>query len=223
MHLLRCNKWMSQIDPKTPFSSFYLSRFPSGLPRIITAWIYIIGDEAVRNPDPFHRPMFIFLLKGEDARCPLGPFPKESLCPRDPSNQTSCCSYMMPSLPQLPGDVSWEDMRYGAGKGGDSGRRRGNYIFARVVHQWDEETNCIFRRATRVNTVSSTHSSSFSCALCTRWLRSEVLSKRGVFYDPLPQPRSPPSTLPIRSHRGKDGKSKAGVKSGPEKASLLIP
>ena len=74
MHL-RCNKWMSQIDPKTPFSSLYLSKFPSGLPRIITAWIYIIGDEAVVRPND--RPesgsisptnVHFFLRKGEDAR-----------------------------------------------------------------------------------------------------------------------------------------------------------
>ena len=186
---------MSQIDPKTPFS-FYLSRFPSGLPRIITAWIYIIGDEAVRtivrpesgsiSPTNVH---FFAQRRG----CPLGPFPGESLCPWDPSNQTSCCSYMMPSLPQLPGDVSWEDMRYGAGEGGESGRRRGRYIFARVVHQWDEESNCIFRRVRRVNTVSSTHSSSSSCSSPVLYARDGCVlkcSQRGeVFGSPLPLPQ----------------------------------
>ena len=75
--------------------------------------------------------MFIFLLKVEDARAAFAPFPGESLCPWDPSNQTSCCPYKMPSLPQLPGDVSWEDMR-------QQGRRRkrnkeGGDIF---LHEW---------------------------------------------------------------------------------------
>ena len=53
--------------------------------------------------------------------------------------------------PQLPGDVSWdckEDMREGEK---ENAARRGKYIvFARVVHQWDEETNSIFRRVRSV-------------------------------------------------------------------------
>ena len=57
---------MGEIDPKEdrPYSFFYLSRFPPRRPRIITAWIYIIGDEAVRPTFQIHfDPLTFFAQK----------------------------------------------------------------------------------------------------------------------------------------------------------------
>ena len=115
MHLLRCNKWMSQIDPpKTPFSSFYLSRFPSRLPRIITAWIYIIGDEAVVRPND--RPESGSISPTNvHFFCSKESMPARTAPRGEPlsmgSFQSDFLLFLHDALPQLPGDVSWEDMR----------------------------------------------------------------------------------------------------------------
>ena len=116
-----------------------------------------------------------------------------NLCPpRDPSFQSDFLLFLH-DAPNCPGMSHGKTCEREGKKRKKPllGLRKGGYIFARVVHQWDGETNCIFRRVRTVNTAShsSTQSTSTSSALCTQWLRSGELSKMGMVLLPLsPQP-----------------------------------
>ena len=179
---------MGEIDPKEDrtYSFFYLSRFPPRRPRIITAWIYIIGDEAVRPTfqihfDPLTNQCSFF--SAEDA--PKIGFPGKTDSRRTFSreydflktysltdNQFSRKTYFYTVAPPLGtafvhrGILSFQSDfllfymmppiargcllgvpgEHARAKKENAAAGRGNIFFARVVHQWDEETNCIFRR-----------------------------------------------------------------------------
>lgn len=151
----------------------------------------------VRNPDPFHRPMFIFCSKGSM------PMPARTVPQGEPLSTGSFQSDFLLFLHDaLPPSLNCPGTSHGRTCGTEQGKRRerkeeGEIYFARVVHRWDEGTNCIFRRATRVNTVSSTHSSSSSsspvlfardgCVLkCSP--RGECSTTLSLTETPLPQP-----------------------------------
>ena len=196
MHF-RCNKWMGERD--WPEGSFLLSSLHQISPGTsadynrldLHNWRWLEADRPSEIRIHFD-PMFIFLRR----RCSL---PGERLCPpRDPSNQTSCCSTW---CPQLPGDVSWEgseSMR--EGKKEKAAAERGGYIFARVVHQWDEETNCIFRRVRSVNTVSSSKRTKLPPPVL--YARNVCVAKGSQRGEGGRVALLPPQPLPIRSQRG---------------------
>ena len=179
-------------------SSFHPStRFPPGRPRIITAWIYIIGDDLrpIDRPESgsisILSPANVHFFCAEDVRSQGNAFVHREILPIR-------LLVVLHDAPNCPGTSHGRARRAcERGKRKKLLLRGGKYIFARVVHQWDGETNCIFRRVRSVNTVSSSKRTELPPpVLYARNVCVAKGSQRGEGCS------SSPSTLPIRSQRG---------------------